>query len=80
MVEDVEVIIRSIEDEKTAVDDRIRTRDAIARIDGLEREKASTLALPFPVSLSCLTTCLNHPDAYGTGTKPAPAGGISDGA
>lgn len=39
MVEDVEVIIRSIEDEKTAVDDRIRTRDAFARIDGLDRER-----------------------------------------
>lgn len=44
MVEDVEAIIRSIEDEKTAVDDRIRTRDAFARIDGLDREKASRRA------------------------------------
>lgn len=39
MVDDVEVIIRSIEDEKTAVEERVKTRDVFARIDGLEREK-----------------------------------------
>lgn len=39
MVDDVEVIIRSIEDEKTAVEERVTTRDVFARIDGLEREK-----------------------------------------
>lgn len=39
MVEEVEHIIRSIEDEKTAVEERVKTRDVFARIEGLEREK-----------------------------------------
>lgn len=41
MVEEVEHIIRSIEDEKTAVEERVKTRDVFARIEGLEREKVS---------------------------------------
>lgn len=45
MVEDVEAIIRSIEDEKTAVEERVRTRDVYARIEGLERDKVCTCTL-----------------------------------
>ena len=44
MVEEVEHIIRSIEDEKTAVEERVKTRDVFARIEGLEREKVSPFA------------------------------------
>jgi hypothetical protein len=39
MVEEVEEIVRSIEDEKTAKEIRDKTRDAFARIEGLENEK-----------------------------------------
>jgi hypothetical protein len=44
MVAEVESIVRSIEDEKIQKEERDRTRDAVARIDGLEREK--NLAAP----------------------------------
>jgi hypothetical protein len=41
MVSEVETIVRSIEDEKIQKEERDKTRDAIARIDGLEKEKVS---------------------------------------
>ncbi|KAI5122062.1 hypothetical protein M0805_006046 [Coniferiporia weirii] len=44
MVAEVETIVRSIEDEKIQKEERDRTRDAFARIDGLE--KVRQLALP----------------------------------
>jgi len=53
MVEEVEHIIRSIEDEKTAVEERVKTRDVFARIEGLEREKVR-----FPLRSPSLTSCL----------------------
>ena len=39
MVAEVETIVRSIEDEKIQKEERDRTRDALARIDGLEKVK-----------------------------------------
>jgi hypothetical protein len=81
MVEDVENIIRSIEDEyvlylsspviscnrsfdanrlislsahrKTAVEERVKTRDVFARIEGLEREKVRSLPLPSNLLSPC---------------------------
>lgn len=44
MVAEVEKIVRSIEDEKIQQEERDRTRDVIARIEGLEKNKA--LAAP----------------------------------
>ncbi|THH06756.1 hypothetical protein EW145_g3874 [Phellinidium pouzarii] len=44
MVAEVETIVRSIEDEKIQKEERDQTRDAFARIDGLE--KVRQLALP----------------------------------
>ena len=39
MVDDVEEIVRSIEDEKASSEEREKTRDVWARIEGLERDK-----------------------------------------
>lgn len=44
MVAEVETIVRSIEDEKIQKEERDRTRDALARIEGLDKDKQ--LALP----------------------------------
>lgn len=46
MVAEVETIVRSIEDEKIQKEERDKTRDAFARIEGLEKVKQ--LALPKP--------------------------------
>ncbi|KAH8833821.1 hypothetical protein DL96DRAFT_1578503 [Flagelloscypha sp. PMI_526] len=46
MVAEVETIVRSIEDEKIQKEERDRTRDVFARIEGLE--KVRQLALPKP--------------------------------
>ncbi|KAH7107547.1 hypothetical protein BKA62DRAFT_825035 [Auriculariales sp. MPI-PUGE-AT-0066] len=46
MVSEVETIVRSIEDEKIQKEERDKTRDVFARIDGLEKVKM--LALPKP--------------------------------
>ena len=39
MVDEVEEIVRSIEDEKTSAEEREKTRDVWARIEGIERDK-----------------------------------------
>jgi hypothetical protein len=39
MVSEVETIVRSIEDEKIQKEERDKTRDALARIDGLDKDK-----------------------------------------
>lgn len=39
MVDSVEEIVRSIEDEKSSSEEREKTRDVWARIEGLERDK-----------------------------------------
>lgn len=49
MVAEVEAIVRSIEDEKIQKEERDRTRDIFARIDGLDKVKQ--LAVPKPSRL-----------------------------
>jgi hypothetical protein len=49
MVSEVETIVRSIEDEKIQKEERDKTRDVFARIDGLEKVKL--LAVPKPSRL-----------------------------
>ena len=44
MVQEVETIVRSIEDEKIQKEERDRTRDVFARIDGLEKIKVRIAA------------------------------------
>jgi hypothetical protein len=39
MLEQVDSIVRRIEDEKSSQEQRIKTRDALARIDGLDNDK-----------------------------------------
>jgi hypothetical protein len=43
MVHQVEEIVRSIEDEKTSMEERERTRDVWARIEGIEKDKVGDL-------------------------------------
>ncbi|GMK59921.1 hypothetical protein CspeluHIS016_0901380 [Cutaneotrichosporon spelunceum] len=49
MVDEVETIVRSIEDEKSSSEERERARDAWARIEGIERNKQ--LMAPKPTRL-----------------------------
>ena len=42
MVDEVEVIVRTIEDEKSSSEEREKTRDVWARIEGLEKDKVSS--------------------------------------
>ncbi|KAG8803176.1 hypothetical protein FRC16_006883 [Serendipita sp. 398] len=46
MVSEVETIVRSIEDEKIQMEERDKTRDALARIDGLEKDKVLAVFKP----------------------------------
>jgi hypothetical protein len=39
MVAEVEKIVRSIEDEKIQQEERDKTRDALARIEGIEKNR-----------------------------------------
>ena len=48
MVAEVETIVRSIEDEKIQKEERDRTRDVFARIDGLEKVKVRALFMRSP--------------------------------
>jgi len=41
MVDDVEEIVRAIEDEKASMEEREKTRDVWARIEGLDKDKVS---------------------------------------
>lgn len=47
MVDEVEEIVRTIEDEKASSEEREKTRDVWARIDGLDKDKVSRFALQF---------------------------------
>jgi hypothetical protein len=44
MVDEVEVIVRTIEDEKASSEEREKTRDVWARIEGLEKDKVCPTA------------------------------------
>lgn len=46
MVDEVELIVRSIEDEKSSSEEREKTRDVWARIEGLEKDKVGLLEGP----------------------------------
>jgi hypothetical protein len=43
LLEEVDSIVRSMEDEKASKDDSEKTRDALARIEGLDRDSVSTI-------------------------------------
>ncbi|KZV90404.1 Dbl homology domain-containing protein [Exidia glandulosa HHB12029] len=70
MVSEVETIVRSIEDEKIQKEERDKTRDIFARIDGLEKVKM--LALPKPSRL-LVEERQATPDASVEGTRSAPS-------
>nr|XP_019050493.1 hypothetical protein I302_00928 [Kwoniella bestiolae CBS 10118]OCF29423.1 hypothetical protein I302_00928 [Kwoniella bestiolae CBS 10118] len=60
MVDQVEEIVRSIEDEKSNEEERERTRDVWARIDGLERDKV--IMAPKPTRMLISETRLPVPE------------------
>jgi hypothetical protein len=75
MVAEVETIVRSIEDEKIQKEERDRTRDIFARIEGLD--KVRQLALPKPSRLlveerPILGAGALEPPGSGRGSKPPP--------
>lgn len=59
MVDEVEVIVRTIEDEKASSEEREKTRDVWARIEGLEKDK---------VCLGCIAEYRLMIDANGSKT------------
>ena len=61
MVDEVEVIVRTIEDEKASSEEREKTRDVWARIEGLEKDKVCPIA-------KCVSKLIV--DAHGSQTKP----------
>lgn len=73
MVAEVETIVRSIEDEKIQKEERDKTRDAFARIEGLEKVKQ--LALPKPSRLLVEERVLPGNDIVGTMLSSAVASG-----
>lgn len=69
MVDEVQRIVRSIEDEKSSTEDREKAHDAWARIDGIERNKL--LMAPRPSRLLVSETSLKELKEQGKG-KDAP--------
>lgn len=55
MVDEVETIVRNIEDQKANKEIRDKTRDVFARIEGLEAEKVGTPGQASPRSLTPAT-------------------------
>lgn len=68
MVSEVEDIVRSIEDEKIQKEERDKTRDAFARIEGLEKVKQ--LALPKPSRLLVEERMLSPPASSAQSNSP----------
>lgn len=74
MVAEVETIVRSIEDEKIQKEERDKTRDAFARIEGLEKVKQ--LALPKPSRVLVEEKPLTPPSSSSSspfGRQPPPS-------
>ena len=68
MVAEVETIVRSIEDEKIQKEERDKTRDAFARIEGLDKVKQ--LALPKPSRVLVEERLLIPPSSTSQSTPP----------
>lgn len=68
MVAEIEAIVRSIQDEKIQKEDRDKTRDAFARIEGLEKVKQ--LALPKPSRVLVEERLYVDPTLTGNATPP----------
>ncbi|EIW66436.1 hypothetical protein TREMEDRAFT_16292, partial [Tremella mesenterica DSM 1558] len=67
MVDEVEMIVRSIEDEKSSQEEREKTRDVWARIDGLEKDKM--LMAPKPNRLLISETAFTSPNSLSSLAK-----------
>ncbi len=75
MVAEVETIVRSIEDEKIQKEERDKTRDAFARIEGLEKVKQ--LALPKPSRVLVEERLLASPSSSTSSPLGRPASTVS---
>ncbi|KAK4686191.1 hypothetical protein P7C73_g3945, partial [Tremellales sp. Uapishka_1] len=62
MVDEVEMIVRSIEDEKASSEEREKTRDVWARIEGLERDKVLMTPKPNRLLISEVSLALPETD------------------
>lgn len=72
MVAEVESIVRSIEDEKIQKEDRDRTRDVFARIEGLDKVKQLSLPKPSRILLEERVIIGVNPQNGTTRSSPAP--------
>ncbi|TIB72756.1 hypothetical protein E3Q24_01431 [Wallemia mellicola] len=70
MVDQVESIVRSIEDRKIQIEERDKTRDVLARIEGIEKERS--LMAPKPGRLLMKETSLQVPNKSKHGSLPPP--------
>ena len=74
MVEEVETIVRSIEDEKIQKEERDKTRDVLGRIDGFEKVKQ--LAVPKPSRVLVEERIVIQTRPSGSGTSPLGVNGV----
>ena len=74
MVAEVETIVRSIEDEKIQKEERDRTRDIFARIDGLDKVKQLAVPKPSRLLVEEKMVTINEPgrDSAASPVSPAP--------
>ena len=72
MVAEVETIVRSIEDEKIQKEERDKTRDVFARIDGLDKVKQLALPKPSRVLIE-ERPVMPGPNAVGPASSPSSA-------
>jgi hypothetical protein len=77
ILEQVDSIVRRIEDEKSSQEQREKTRDAIARVEGLENDKVSSRICSPPRYGSDLTS---HPCAISAPSRPQAFSSICRGA
>lgn len=76
MVAEVETIVRSIEDEKIQKEERDRTRDIFARIEGLDKVKQLAVPKPSRLLVEEKLLSLTEPDRESAGS-PVPKGGAT---
>jgi hypothetical protein len=77
MVAEVERIVRSIEDEKIQKEERDKTRDIFARIDGLEKDKILAVFKPSRMLIEERSLDATSYDPPTKGTPPSAMGGTT---
>jgi len=77
MVAEVESIVRSIEDEKIQKEERDKTRDIFARVDGLEKDKILAVFKPSRMLIEERPLDATSYDPPTKGTPPSAMGGAT---